>query len=326
MAGTRAAAAGASIYEWQKLSLLRRWVIASRVTVLVMTFNAAAIAGLLAALDGAFEPLRWTLCALGLLLAHATHNQINDLVDSRRGIDGRDSFRTRYGTHVLEHGLLSERQLLGYITVTGSLALLSGLLLVWLSGWPVLAPLLVGAACLLFYTYPIKQWGLGELMVLLVWGPLMIGGTYLAVTDSWSHQAGVLGLLCALGPSAVILGKHIDKRELDLATGVYTLPVRLGDGHARTLTIGAIWLQLFGIVIAVAAGWLPWPVLISLAVVPQALRCTEIYRRPAPQTPPEVYPEGIWPLWFAAYAFRFARTFGLLLLVGLALSLGVTML
>lgn len=37
---------------------------------------------------------------------------------------------------------------------------------------------LAGMFFLLFYTWPLKYIGMGEPTVVLVWGPLMIGGTY----------------------------------------------------------------------------------------------------------------------------------------------------
>jgi 1,4-dihydroxy-2-naphthoate octaprenyltransferase len=309
-----------SVAEWRHLSLLNRWLVASRAAVLVMTFNAAAIGGLLAWQDGAFEPLRWGLCVIGLLLAHATNNQLNDLVDSERGIDGGNYFRNRYGTHVLEDGLLSRRQLITYIVGTGILALAAGVALVVLSGPAVLVPLALGAVFLLFYTHPFKQWGLGEMAVLLVWGPLMIGGTYLAVTGSWSHEAALIGLLCALGPTAVIFGKHIDKLAPDREKGVFTLPVRLGEAPSRAVTVSFVWLQVLGTVAAVAGGWLPWPTLITLVALPQAVVLTKVYQQPPPATPPADYPAGVWPLWYVAQAFSFTRSFGLLFLLGLAIG------
>ena len=41
--------------EWDGLDVVSRWLIATRSAVLVMTFNSAAIAGLLAARDGRFN-------------------------------------------------------------------------------------------------------------------------------------------------------------------------------------------------------------------------------------------------------------------------------
>ena len=58
----------------------------------------------LALLDGAFQFVPWFLCTLGLLLAHATNNLLNDYTDSRRGIDSGNYFRNQYGAHVLEDG------------------------------------------------------------------------------------------------------------------------------------------------------------------------------------------------------------------------------
>jgi 1,4-dihydroxy-2-naphthoate octaprenyltransferase len=40
----------------------------------------------------------------------------------------------------------------------------------------VLALFAVGAFILLFYTYPQKYVGIGEISIFIIWGPLMIGG------------------------------------------------------------------------------------------------------------------------------------------------------
>ena len=43
--------------EWDELDLISRWLIASRAAVLIMTFISAALAGLFALRDGAFQHL-----------------------------------------------------------------------------------------------------------------------------------------------------------------------------------------------------------------------------------------------------------------------------
>ncbi len=73
--------------------------------------------------------------------------------------------------------LLTKRQHLVYFAITGLLALACGIALVVISGggltWLLLA---LGAFFVLFYTWPLKYIALGEIAVLIVWGPLMVGG------------------------------------------------------------------------------------------------------------------------------------------------------
>ncbi len=171
------------------------------------------------------------------------------------------------------------------------------------------------------YTAPplrLKKRGLGELDVLLVWGPLMIAGTYYAATGSVPWQvwpASVpYGLLC----TAVLMGKHIDKLPWDEAAGVRTLPVVLGERRARTATAGLMVAFYVAIVLCVAVGALPWPALAAFGALPLLHRAMKALGRPRPERPPRGFP--IWPLWFAAFCFTHTRRAGALLVAGLAVA------
>ncbi|PKN83549.1 MAG: prenyltransferase, partial [Chloroflexi bacterium HGW-Chloroflexi-8] len=116
--------------EWDRLDIISRWLISTRAAVLLMTFISAAIAGLFAWRAGAFDLGRWSLLTVGLIFAHATNNLINDLTDYRKGVDRGNYYRTQYGPQPLESGLLTIKQLYGYIAVTGGIAATAGLALV----------------------------------------------------------------------------------------------------------------------------------------------------------------------------------------------------
>jgi 1,4-dihydroxy-2-naphthoate polyprenyltransferase len=158
--------------EWEKLDIISRWLISTRAAVLIMTFISAAIAGLLAARAGQFDLLRWVLLAVGLIFAHATNNLINDLTDYTKGVDKDNYFRTQYGPQPVQQGLMTVRQLLMYAGVTGLIALAAGIPLVISGGTLALVLLLAGVFFVLFYTFPLKYIGLGEIAVIIVWGPL----------------------------------------------------------------------------------------------------------------------------------------------------------
>ena len=84
----------------------------------------------------------------------------------------------------------------------------------------------------------LKKRGLGEPGVLIVWGPLMVGGTYYAATGSIPGQVILASIPFALLSTTVLMGKHIDKLPWDGPANTRTLPVILGERTARTVTLG----------------------------------------------------------------------------------------
>jgi 1,4-dihydroxy-2-naphthoate octaprenyltransferase len=306
--------------EWRRLGVFSKWLVASRAAVLIMTLISSSIGGILAFRDGGADAGLFFLTVLGLVLAHATNNLINDFTDHLTGADKGDSLRAQYGPHPLEHGLMTRRELLGYAGATGALALAIGGYLVWARGAPVLWLLLAGAFFVLFYTYPLKYIGLGELAVLAVWGPLMVGGTYLTTTGRWDWTAALAGMPYALAAATVIFGKHIDKLAMDEARRVRTLPVLIGERAARWTAI-VLLLAMYAVLGALIARGYFHPVLLVVGfAVPSLVRAIQAYRRPRPATRPSWYRADVWPLWFVAIAFWHARRFGLLLLGGMLLD------
>ncbi len=258
--------------------------------------------------------------AVGLLMAHATNNLVNDLTDSWTGVDRQNPFRTQYGPQPVEDGLVSVRQQLTMALVTGAVALGCGLWLVSVTGRSTLWLLLAGVVCVLFYTWPMKHIGMGEPMVLVVWGPLMIGGGYLVTAGVWSWDAVEVGMVYALGVTAVLFGKHIDKIPFDRQIGVRTLPVLLGERASRIAVQGMLVGQYLAVVWLVVSGALGWPLLLVFLALPRLRMVWRTFSSPAPSECPPEYPAGAWPLWFVSFAFIHNRRFGSLFLLGLILD------
>jgi 1,4-dihydroxy-2-naphthoate octaprenyltransferase len=308
--------------KWDRLDIVSRWLVAARAAVLVLTFLSAAVAGLLAARDGLFHWTDWLLLTVGLVMAHATNNLLNDLVDYQRGVDDGNYFRTQYGPQTVQQGLLSERQLLAYAAVSGTVAVGCGLALAYFRGWPILALMGIGAVFVLFYTWPMKYAGLGEIAVLVVWGPLMVGGGYYAVTGRWSGNAVLASLPCALGAVTVIFGKHIDKLKADRSKGIHTLPVILGERASRIGVMGMVGLQYLLVAVLVGTGYFSWVTLLVVFGLYFSLPIWRMFTHPRPESPPQEA-KTFWPMWFVASAFYHYRAYGILFLAGLVLQLVV---
>ena len=305
--------------EWQRLDIISKWLIATRAAVLIMTFLSGAFAGLFAFRAGLFQFWPWLLVTLGLILAHATNNLLNDYTDYVRGVDQDNYYRAQYGPQPLVHGLLTKRGLLSYAAVTGLLALVIGLGLVFYRGGFTLLFLGLGAFFVLFYTWPLKYIALGELAVLIVWGPLMIGGGYYVITGAWDWSVVIASLPYALGVTGVIFGKHIDKYEQDKARRIYTLPVVIGEKAARFTLVGILVLQyLFTFYLVLTRFYTPVMLAVVLAI-PSFRRIFPMFRAPKPAEKPAEFPE-VWPNYFVAAAFYHNRSFGIVFLLALVVD------
>jgi 1,4-dihydroxy-2-naphthoate polyprenyltransferase len=303
------------------VDFVSRWLVLTRAAVLPMTLTAGLVAGLLAVGDEGFSWGLYLLALLGITLAHVSNNLMNDLFDVEVGSDTDSYPRALYAPHPVLSGMISRRRLAASALAVNVVDLAIGLVLFTQRGWPVLAFAFAGFFLSAAYTAPpfrLKKRGLGEPDVLVVWGPLMVGGTYYSAVGSipWEVLAASIpyGLLC----TAVLMGKHIDKIPYDAPIGIRTLPVMLGEAGARRVTQGMMAAFYATVVACVAVGALPWPSLLALGGVPTMVRAWRALDAPRPARPPENFP--VWPLWFAAFAFLHTRRAGALLIAGLAIG------
>jgi 1,4-dihydroxy-2-naphthoate polyprenyltransferase len=317
--------------EWGSLDFVSKWLITTRAAVLIMTFLSAVLAGLFAWHDHfTINLLAWAILALGLVLAHASNNIFNDYTDFVRGVDKDNYYRTMYGPQPMADGLMTKRQHLTYFAITALLALACGVYLVVASGfdWNVLILLGLGAFFVLFYTWPLKYIAMGELAVLIVWGPLMIGGGYYVLTKLWNWNVVWASLPYVLGVTTVIFGKHIDKLIVDKEKRIFTLPVLIGEKAARYCIIMMMVLPyVFVVYLIIIRYFTPALLLVALAI-PTLIKLIPSFLKPKPSERPAGFPEGQggWPLFFAPQAFVNNRAFGMWFMLGLICDIGLRLL
>ena len=302
-----------------------RALVVTRAGVLPMTLTSGLIAVLLAGLSAgsAERPdgvdwLNVTLAVVGIVIAHLANNLMNDLADTRVGADTADYPRALYAPHPILSGLVTKRQMLIGIAACQVVDLAIMLTLVARRDWWIVAFALGGLFLSWAYTAPplrLKRIGLGELDVLLTWGPLMVGGVYYAGVGALPWQVIAAATVYALLPTSVLMGKHIDKLPYDARSGTRTLPVLLGEGRAKALTQGMIIGYYAGVGALVALRALPWPALLTILALPLLVRTLRAFARPKPDEPPADNP--VWPLWWAPLAFLHTRRAGGLLILGL---------
>ena len=196
----------------------------------------------------------------GALAIQIATNCFNDAIDARKGADTADRFGPR---RVTASGLMSPKAVHSLAAAFLGLAILCGLHLFSLRGWPILAIGLPSLFLAYGYTggpFPLAYRGLGECFVVLFFGLVAVTGTVFVQTGHWPPEAFLLGSQIGLLSAVLISINNLRDHQEDRRSGKRTLAVRWGPRAAAAL----IWLE---IKIAAFAG-LGW---IALGHTPLAL-------------------------------------------------------
>ena len=185
---------------------------------LVVAIATCGLGVSLAIIDKAADSwMGWLVLLAGLLLQIAV-NLINDAPDlANPGLDQP----SRQSIH---------RNLkIGWVVML--VAVLLGLYMVSIRGWPLLVLGLVGVAGAWGYTcgnVNYKQRGLGIVLVFLLMGVLLIGGSYYVLTGLYTWEVFWLSLPFSLLSSLLLLSNELRDYESDRDAGIRTLIVRIG--------------------------------------------------------------------------------------------------
>ncbi|MFQ5418227.1 MAG: prenyltransferase [Myxococcota bacterium] len=303
------------------MDTVSRWLLITRASVFPMTITSAAIGGFLAAADPAASWIYFAVAMVGLLLAHAANNMINDYFDLESGVDSDEYVRAQYAPHPVLSGLISKSGLLVAIAIVNILDLGILLYLTEARGYGVAIFALLGLFISVGYVAPpiqLKHRGLGEPGVAFVWGPLMVGGTYYATTGTLEPWVLVASVPYAILVTTVLIGKHVDKFDADSAKGIHTLPVILGKERSLFLNQQLMVTYFVFVLSLVMVGSLGVWTLLTFLALPRMWEVIKTYSKPRPSEAPPGYP--IWPLWYVAWAFSLTRRAGGLFVLGLVID------
>ncbi|MCB0045306.1 MAG: 1,4-dihydroxy-2-naphthoate polyprenyltransferase [Caldilineaceae bacterium] len=217
----------------RQISKFQAWIMAARPKTLPAAVGPVVTGAALALHDGAFRPLPALAAAAGALLLQILSNFANDYSDFFRGADTE----ARQGpTRVTATGLMTPRELRMGIGVVIGLAVLVGVYLIIVGGWPILA---VGAASILaalLYTggpRPYGYYGLGDFFVFLFFGLAAVCGTYYvqALTLTWPVVLAAVPVGALV--TAILVVNNYRDRHTDAAAHKRTLAVILGRRGAQ---------------------------------------------------------------------------------------------
>ncbi len=209
------------------------WLKAIRPKTLMAAFAPIVIALFCALAKGAFNPFIALFTLLAGLGIQICTNLANDYFDF---IQGKDTACRKGPVRVCQSGLVTTLQMRGALFVATTLTSICASLLILKGGLPI--ALLSGLSLLLAFgyttgPYPLSYTGLGDLFVLIFFGPVATLGTYFLQVGALSWEVALLGLGTGLLSTAILVVNNLRDIEEDSLTGKKTTCVRFGKKFGK---------------------------------------------------------------------------------------------
>lgn len=253
---------------------LKTWLMQIRAPFLLVTLISVLVGVSVGVYESySINALYLGLAFVGALLSHIAVNVFNEYFDYRSGVDFK-TMKTPFsgGSGVLPAGLLDPRSvyILGIACIAAIVAI--GGYFIYAQG-PLIIPIgVVGIITVYLYTTHItKSPLLCAIAPGLGFGPLMVMGTYFALTGTYSLAAGLASLVPAFLVSNLLLLNQFPDVEADASVARRHLPIAIGRKRS-SLIYAALVLDAYAALIAsVAFGVLPYMALLGLATLPLGL-------------------------------------------------------
>jgi len=228
--------------------------------------------------DHRFHPDLFVITLVASVAIQAATNLINEYYDAVRGVDTPDSVGP---SGVIVLGLLPPRAVLWGGVILFAFAGLLGISLVLAAGWPILAVGILSVLAGYAYTggpVPIGYIGLGDLLVFIFMGPVIVLGAYYVQARALAAAPLWASLPVAALVTAILVVNNLRDIEDDRRKGKRTLATLIGPRGTRLeyalLAAGAYATVAAGVV----ARALPPAALVTFLTIPRAVRlCRNIY-------------------------------------------------
>ena len=212
---------------------LSAWLLAVRPKTLPAAISPVLVGTAMAWSDGLFDLLPALAAAAGALLLQILSNFANDYFDFAKGADTSE----RLGpTRVMAAGLLSPQAMRKGMAAVVALALLDGIYLVQVGGWPILAVGLASLVAAVLYTggpFPFGYYGLGDLFVFVFFGLVAVAGTYFVQAGALSGVVLVVAVPVGALITAILVVNNLRDIATDARAGKRTLAVLIGARNSR---------------------------------------------------------------------------------------------
>lgn len=225
------------------------------------------------------------LALLAGILLHASINVLNDYFDHLNQTDEVNTTPlTPFagGSRMIQQDLLSPQQTYSYGIILLIFAIVIGCYLIIKTGFTLFWIGLIGILSGYFYSAPplfLNGKGLGELLVGLNFGILMVLGAYYTQTQQINMIVLCISLPISLLVTAILYINEFPDYLADQQVGKNTLVVRLGRKRACSVYNGLILINFIMIGIGVLCQYIPWLAISSFVLLPIGLTAIHTLRQ-----------------------------------------------
>jgi 1,4-dihydroxy-2-naphthoate polyprenyltransferase len=209
------------------------WFYATRPWSFVFIISPVSIGSLLAYKAGNFHWVAALVALLSALFIQIGTNLANDYYDFVKGVDSLDQ---KGPTNIIITGKIQPEKIKLAFRLAFLCASILGAYLIFRAGLPII---FIGILSLLagyFYTggpRPLGYVGLGDILVLIFFGPVAVAGTYYVNTLEFASLPVILGLTPGLLAAALLCANNIRDYENDKKHNKNTLVVRFGKTFGK---------------------------------------------------------------------------------------------
>jgi 1,4-dihydroxy-2-naphthoate polyprenyltransferase len=255
---------------------LTSWLWAIRPFTLPASVVPVLVGTALAFRDGYFDSWRFVLTLLGSMLVQVGTNLVDEYTDHEKaGSQGKVLAPYK----VIALGLLSPQAVRLGALLSFGMATLVGLYLVLVTNWALV--LFCAASLLVAYCYsagpmPLGNIGLGQPLVFIFMGLLMVMATYYVQTASVTSHTLLAALPVACLVTAILVVNDLRDIEEDRQTGKITPASRWGVGFGQGTFLLLVSGAYISMLLWVLARPALLPILLVLLALPQAYSTTRL--------------------------------------------------
>jgi 1,4-dihydroxy-2-naphthoate octaprenyltransferase len=250
------------------------WIRELRVPFLLLPVVFVPVGIAIAWSAGHFNPFTALLTLVGAVCLHASANVLNDYFDFRSGIDlATTPTPFSGGSTILPRGLMSTRRVLylGSLLLAAGLCIGSYFVYEFSFDRVLIAILVFTALSIVTYSLLMSKLGIGEIIIGLNFGPLLLLGTYYVQVHQLSVVPVIIGLPLGIMTAGILYVNEFPDTDADMSAGRNHLVARWGKAKAAS-RLKAILVCAYAIPVAgVLAGAVSPFALVALASVPKAL-------------------------------------------------------
>ena len=243
------------------------WLLAARPKTLWAGIVPVVIGTSLAFDTNIFNLFPFFAALIGSILIQIGANLANDYFDFLKEADTEE----RLGPlRVTQAGLVSLKEIKIATILVFLLASFVGIYLVFRGGIPIL---IIGLTSLLFAvvytggTFPLGYKGLGDIFVLIYYGPVAVAGTFYIITLDLNLMSILAGIPAGMISTAILTVNNLRDIESDRKSGKKTLAVRFGQTFAQFEFLFMVGVGiLFPLVIFVFDRSHPWTLIACLSI------------------------------------------------------------